>query len=163
MFAFLVRGPKGAAGAAGAAGAQGDQGIQGIQGVKGDTGDTGAAGPGLEYVPRDDETAFDFDKDDLTNDNAWHDLDLSGIISATARIVHLRVGYGCASVGKKLNLKPYAASTDKGSLVFQTTIANVPENQSGQLACLNQLIRYRLENVTWSWCDIAILGYWQLV
>ena len=48
--------------------------------------------PGLRYVHRGNPTAYDYDQRTLTHDGAWHTLDLSAIIPANAKLVHLRLG-----------------------------------------------------------------------
>lgn len=52
----------------------------------------GGAGGGLIFVDRGDPAAVDLDKDDVTIDGAYHDLDLSGIITdSDAVIVEFRM------------------------------------------------------------------------
>lgn len=86
----LLRGPKGDTGEAGAGGAKGDTGDAGAQGEQGEQGPVGAAGA-LNYVDRGDPAVEDFDRDDVTEDGNWHDLDLSSIVPANAVMVHIHV------------------------------------------------------------------------
>lgn len=45
----------------------------------------------LSYTDRGDPSSWDYSKADFTTDGEWHTLDLSGIVSEGATVVHLSV------------------------------------------------------------------------
>ena len=118
-----------------------------------------AAGvPGLTYVAS-GATGYDFTAGSFTKDGAWRALDLSSIIPANAKMIHYRVGFGATATGKAFAIKPLVGDTMFGANVFQTIIANIPENHSGICACSSQQVFYMAVSATWSWIDFVILGW----
>jgi len=76
---------------------------------------------GLTYDDRGDVESEDFSVGDLTKDDNWHDLDLSGIIAVNTKLVILKV-YG-------------ATSANKGYIYFKTKGHTTGKNRHG--LCIN--------------------------
>lgn len=52
----------------------------------------GGGGGGEVYVNRGDPATYDWDQGDLTINSAWHDLDVSGVVTdADATLLHLHI------------------------------------------------------------------------
>jgi hypothetical protein len=66
----------------------------------------GGAGGGLVFVDRGDPAAVDFDKNNLTIDGAWHEIDFSAIITdSDAEVVEFRMIIRDAVAGKAFTLR----------------------------------------------------------
>jgi len=108
-----VFGSKGPRGDDGEAGAKGDQGDTGEAGAKGDDGDQGIQGEqGIQGVPgvnafniRESGVGVDFDHNDLTDDDAYHDMDLSSIVGSRSCLVLCRVLLRCDAGGKFFEMR----------------------------------------------------------
>lgn len=159
MWSFLKRGARGDAGATGAQGSQGDAGAKGDQGDKGDTGDTGAAGT-FNYTDRGDVDAFDYEMGVLTEDGAYHALDISGVVGVGVRLVLLHVSMGATTAGKTCSFRTNGVSTtfNTGKLCTQINGNSI----SGDLWVLTDasgVIEYAFASATWSFIRIVIRGW----
>lgn len=162
MFAFLVRGPKGQdgdAGATGDTGAQGDAGAQGAQGDQGIQGIQGIQGPSM-FTDRGDVAANDFEEGDLTMDDAYRDLDLSGIVGANAVLVMMRVRLMSDEGQKRIVLKTKGSSNapntafsyDGGAGLAVDHIQFVMTDAAGKL-------EYKASVATWSIIELTVRGW----
>lgn len=112
------------------------------------------------FVDRGDPSANDFTQATLTADDAWHDLDLSGIVPAGAVAVYLKFVIIASSVNryvllrKKGNVNEYAAPTVRS--VFANGI-----NDASLIVALdtNQFCQYKLSNIVWTVIAVSVLGW----
>lgn len=159
MSNFLVRGPRGDTGATGA---KGDTGDTGAKGDKGDTGDTGAQGDigPSNYTHRGDPASPDFTQATLTEDNDWHDLDLSGIVGAAVRLVLIRIVTQVDAAGKGAIIRPKAQSNSYNVGKLYSQVANVYQAQDFLvLTDAAGKCEYLFATATWTTIQITVGGW----
>lgn len=113
------------------------------------------------FVDRGDPAAYDYAKEDLTIDGAWHDMDLSGIVSEHAKAVfiigHLR-GAGWdwhIKFRKKGNVNEVAHGG------METIRANIERHRSSIVALdSSRKIQYKVDDEAWDTLDLAVKGWW---
>lgn len=113
------------------------------------------------YVDRGDPAAYDFTQATLTQDNAWHDLDLSAIVPAGTRAVNLNLRGRHSSTGKELlfrangNVNYHNASglrTVVGSLYLYNEITIALDS--------NRIIEYKAMSPNWTNISISVKGWY---
>jgi hypothetical protein len=120
--------------------------------------DTNTATP----ADRGDPSSDDFTKADLTVDTAWHDLDLSSIVTdSNSTFAILKVEIDNTSAEKYIffrkngNTNQYnrnSAYTQVGNIAISFTMT-VPMDS-------NQVIEYKIQNVgTWNAINITVIGW----
>jgi len=159
MLNIVIRGPRGEDGAAGAKGDQGDTGAkgdQGIQGIQGETGEQGAS----SYTHRGVVSTVDFDKDDLTLDDAFHQLDLSGIVGEAARLVLIRVRVWGVNGNPRLIIKT-GAEQGSENMAFVYTISAATPNETSVWVMTSSTgrIDYKASVATWTSLDLVVRGW----
>jgi hypothetical protein len=104
----------------------------------------GVGGGGHVYVDRGDPSSWDYVVGDLTVDSAWHDLDLSSIVTdSDALLVHFRVQITSSSGGKVVMLRENGNTNSYNSLVCLKSSDGVPQIQDGLVSCdTSQVIEY---------------------
>lgn len=113
------------------------------------------------YVDRGDPAVYDYNKEDLTIDGAWHDMDLSGIVSEKAKAVfiigHLQ-GNGVdwhIMFRKKGNVNEIAHGG------METLRANVERHRSSVVSLDDdRVIQYKVDDEAWTTLDLAVKGWW---
>lgn len=152
MSGFLVRGPRGSQGIQGVQGDQGDAGLQGEQGIQGIQGVPGVASVHI----REPFAEPDFDKDDLTADASWRDLDISAIVGEQAVVAVLKVELRADGGGQHFDIKGgvpgswYPAShcyTNQNNVTVGYDII-VVTNSSGLLNYAQSVATWAITNVT---------------
>lgn len=126
------------------------------------TGDLIVSGiaPGIGMQDRGDPVAYDFTKPDFTIDSAWHDLDLSAIAPAGAKVIWLSVGVsssGNAAVffRKKGNANAFNIQRAIG------IAANVLAYSLPVFCDTNRFVQYYVENSgVWTSINVSVTG-WQ--
>lgn len=113
------------------------------------------------FVDRGDPAAYDWAKEDLTLDGAWHDLDLSTLIPAGAKAVfimgHLK-GAG-AEWGIKFRKKGNTNEINHGGM--QTLRANITRHRSSTVAVgSDRVIQYKADNEAWTTLDLSVRAWW---
>lgn len=113
------------------------------------------------FVDRGDPASYDYAKEDLTIDGVWHDLDLSAIVPATARVVLLsgRVEGNAVDWGIKFRKNGNTNEINKCSM--ETIRANVIRHRS----CIvpigsDQILEYNVDNQVWTTLDVVVRGWW---
>lgn len=115
----------------------------------------------LGYFDRGDPGAFDFDEDDLTTDNAWHDLDLSAIIPATAQGVVLHLKFRCPNAGAPIRFRKKGNVNLFNTSICGTSVANV--THWDDLICpidVNRFLQYQIANLAWITIEITVSAWW---
>lgn len=113
------------------------------------------------FIDRGDPAVVDFDKDDLTQNNAWHDLDLSGIIPSNATAVLLTIEIDSVFTQKKLWIRKNGNANTINKSQILTAVANgnrgadftVPVGTDG-------IIEYLTSVPPWTRLDITVKGWW---
>ena len=114
----------------------------------------------LAVVERGDPAAFDFTEADLTMDNAWHDLDVSGIIAdANVKWVLVTMHIADAAKNKQLHLRKNGNSNEVAVVCIETLASSDPSHQNGWVPCDgNQVIEYKATAAISS-VDIVVMGW----
>jgi len=113
------------------------------------------------YTDRGDPASYDFDKDDLTKDAAWHDLDLSTIVPSIARAVFIIGHLEGNAVDWEIRFRKKGNTNDVVHSGMETIRANVERHRSSIVAIgSDQTIQYKVDNEAWTTLDLAIKGWW---
>ncbi len=113
------------------------------------------------YVDRGDPASFDFTETDFTDDGAWHDLDLSAIIPATARALLIEFDINTVNREKHIRIRKYGNTNAINHQDIETFIAGA--HQSGSVIVAvdsNRIIEYNIDAATWTELDMTIRGWW---
>ena len=116
--------------------------------------------PSSALVIRPQYTSEDFLLVDFTNDNAWHDLDLSGIVpdKAYAVIVNLRIGATYYPESTRWRTK--GSTTEFGAVKAGTYPVGSYRWHQLIIACdSNRVIQYRNSSGSWTTLDFNIYGW----
>jgi len=113
------------------------------------------------FVDRGDPAVYDYAKEDLTIDGAWHDMNLAGIVPIGAKAVfiigHLQ-GNGAdwtIMFRKKGNVNEVVHGG------METLRANVERHRSSIVALdTNRKIQYKVDDQAWDTLDLAIKAWW---
>ena len=113
----------------------------------------------LNYVDRGDPSDYDFDKDDLTTDLTWRDLDLSSIVPEGAQLIHIRVRLASFDLAG-LQFRKKGNTNTINTVTTKIQVANIYYYEDFFVACdNNRKIQYLASDVTWTNLDIAIRGW----
>jgi len=113
------------------------------------------------FVDRGDPAAYDYAKEDLTIDGAWHDLDLSGIVSEKAKAVFILGHLMGNAVDWKISFRKKGNVNEIVHGGMETLRANVERHRSSIVALDdNRVIQYKIDNQAWDTLDLAIKGWW---
>lgn len=114
----------------------------------------------INYYNRGDPAAADFAHTDLTIDNAWHDLDLSGIIPKNTKVVLLRIVLTCDAAWRNVLFRTKGNSNEINCSYLRNFSAGseipfdviVSPDSSG-------IIEYKVTPDTWSKLTITVAGW----
>lgn len=116
---------------------------------------------GLSYVGRADIATYDFDANNLTQDGAWHTLDLSAIVPAGAKAVVLRLGASHSSAGRYFRVAPlgYTGSCNQANVTSQ--VANVINEQTTIMPMNTaRTLSYWATSGTFAAIRVFVMGWW---
>lgn len=112
------------------------------------------------FVDRGDPAVSDWDQDDLTMNNAWHDLDLSAIVPAGAIAVLLLVAFLDDTLNSYLEFRKKGNSNAMNVGVVTATVINVSHQEDILVACdSNRVIEYHATEDLLS-VYITVRGWW---
>lgn len=116
---------------------------------------------GLSYVARADVATYDFDTSNLTQDGAWHTLNLSAIVPAGAKAVVLRLGAAHSSAGRYFRVAPLGYTQSPSGANVATQVANVINEQT-TIMPMNaaRTLSYWATSGTWAAIRVCVLGWW---
>ncbi len=113
------------------------------------------------FNDRGDPAVYDYDKDDLIKDGAWHDLDLSAIVPAGAKAV-LVVGHvGSILYDLKISFRKKGNIYEINHSEMETLRAD--PDRCRMLICAvdtNRVLQYKADADTWSILDLAVRAWW---
>ena len=113
------------------------------------------------FVDRGDPAAYDFAKEDLTIDGAWHELDLSAIVPDVARAVFIIGHVEGNAVDWKIRFRKKGNTNDINHGGMETLRANVTRHRSSIVAIgSDQIIEYKADNQAWTTLSLAVRGWW---
>lgn len=115
---------------------------------------------GQTFVDRGDPATGDFEVGDLTTNNAWHDLDLSGIVTAGATHVCISLTAECACGTGKGRFRKNGNSNEYNMLWVTSYNPNKDAHISGFVALDGDLkIEYKIADITWATFRILVCGW----
>lgn len=117
---------------------------------------------GHKYVGRGDPSTVDFDKDDLTQDGNYHDLDLSAIIPKNIKLLILRLTVNTLEASISGMFRTKSNSNEINVEQFYTLVGGNPRYFTFLLSPnSSRIIEYKLGSASWSVCNITICGWWK--
>lgn len=118
------------------------------------------AGGGLTWVDRGDPASVDFDKDDLTIDYNWHELDLSTIIPKNAKLVMLRVIVNVMEIGRFCRFRKAGNSNDYNTVKIRTQAGAAEYAVTTFVSCnTDGVVEYKIQTAVWNKFDITVGGW----
>jgi hypothetical protein len=115
--------------------------------------------PGLKYVHRTDQAAYDYDATSLTQDSAWHTLNIAAIVPANAKLVLLRIGASHASAGRYFRVARVGDTQTFSCVNVATQVANIINEQTAPIVCTGQQIAYWATSGTFVALRLLVLGW----
>lgn len=113
------------------------------------------------YVDRGDPAAYDFAKEALVIDGAWHDLDLSTIVPKTARAVLLKTRLKSANPGDRVRYRRDGNTNEINTCSCEALRANITQRRMSVVAITSaQVIEYNADDIAWAELDISVRGWW---
>ena len=112
------------------------------------------------YVDRGDPVVMDFDKTDITADGAWHDLDLSVIVPAGAKLVDIAFEIQNDTIGLYVMLRRHGGVGTANILrqYIQRSAVNI--RQRGFVVLdVDRIIEYWASSTTWTMINITVCGW----
>lgn len=116
---------------------------------------------GLRYVSRGDLAANDFSGFDLAQDGAWHTLNLSTIVPASAKLVLVRFGGYSTSLGEAFNVKAAGYTNNINMRSLGEPVANQSAEAREIFECIGQAIQYQISFASWDSRFLTICGWFE--
>lgn len=115
----------------------------------------------VNMVSRGYFTGHDFTINDFTTDATWRELDLSAIVPAGTKFVHLRINLLHSAIGSMLILKKNGTASDNNNTAaWSTLVANVNIYNTFLVECdSDRKIEYWASNIVWGGIWLNILGW----
>jgi len=120
----------------------------------------GTHGTKSGFQDRGDPGAYDWTEATLTEDNAWHDLDLSGIVAAGAKAVLFKVVMKDGATGTTFDLRENgnANAVSMGTIITQVSNVWV----TGDLICAcdsDRKVEYKA-SAAFDNLNVLVKGWW---
>jgi len=113
------------------------------------------------FVDRGDPAVYDYAKEDLTIDGTWHDMDLSGIVSAKAKAVFIIGHLQGNGIDWTIMFRKKGNVNEVVHGGMETIRANVERHRSSIVALDdNRVIQYKIDNQAWDILDLAVKAWW---
>ena len=113
------------------------------------------------FVDRGDPAAFDFDLNDFTKDGTWYDLDISGLITISARAVLIEFEFETVMAEKEIKLRKYGNSNTVNHWDVETFVGNKHQSAMAIVAVdENRIVSYNIDTANWTSLDAVIRGWW---
>ena len=113
------------------------------------------------FIDRGDPAAADFDQTGLTYDNAWHDLDLSGIVPANAVAVAFLVVNKVNAIGTGTWIRQKGNANDFNLYLQIHQVANTFLVTDGVCPIGSDgLLEYKFSPIPYTGTQITIKGWW---
>lgn len=116
---------------------------------------------GLKWIDAGQKDTHDFTVSDFTNDSSFHDLDLSAKVPANAKWIILGVKIKGSVISSFMEWASKSTSTGYPQYNMAMKVTAVIEAATIILPLDgDKKVQYRLQaGVTWSSCDVDIIGY----
>lgn len=115
----------------------------------------------LGFFDRGDPAAVDFTTVNFTTDNAWHDLDLSGIVPANAQSVLFSVVLNDNFIARGFRIRKKGNINGINVCRLDLLIANI-DHYADWTCPVNsdRLIEYRATAGAWNTIVLSVKGWW---
>lgn len=112
------------------------------------------------YVDRGHHPAHDFTFGDFTVDNAWHNLDLSGLVPENAKGVNLHCVGSSTNAGEIIYVKPPSHTATFASCSLRSQVAGV-HNCFRRFFALdsNRILEYRITGDGWTNIQMSVKAW----
>lgn len=114
---------------------------------------------GLKYVHRGNPLTYDYDQTTLTQDGAWHTLDLSAIIPANAKLVHLRLGASASAAARYLRVAKTGVTGGFATVNVATQVANIINETDAIVDCVGQQVDYWTTGAAFASLRFCVIGW----
>lgn len=113
------------------------------------------------FVDRGDPAIEDFNSGDITDDDAWHDMDLSGIVPAGAKAVAISVSMLAVQTGLAFYLRRKGNANAFNVAVGYTQVAYLAKGLDLVVPLDgDRFIQYNAANGNWLVLDVTVKGWW---
>lgn len=114
------------------------------------------------YYDRGDPAAYDYAKEDLQLDGAWHNLDLSDIVPVCVKAIFIIGHVEGNGIDWKIMFRKKGNVNEINHGGMETIRANVERHRSSIVACdTNRVIQYKADNQAWTTLNLGIRGWWR--
>jgi len=118
-------------------------------------------GKGKCYVDRGDPANYDFEGNDFTDDDNWHDLDLSSIVPEHTKGVAITWRMRSAAINKWIRFRTKGNANLLNTSICTTQVANQTITVDGIVAVdTDRFIQYQLTAGNYSILRLLIKGWW---
>lgn len=118
------------------------------------------SGGGMTLYNRGNVVVPDFDKDDLTIDSDYHDLNLASIVPVGATMVQLQIGLYSSNVGNRVIFREKDYSVNYVSQRVYVMAANIPNDPRVWFGLnADRVMEYAADAVTWSVINITVVAW----
>lgn len=115
--------------------------------------------PGLRYVHRGNPVAYDYDETTLTQNGAWHTLNLSAIVPANAKLVHLRLGASASASGRYFRVAKTGFVGVYATVNVATQVANIINETDAIVDCVGQQVDYWTTGAAFVALRFCVIGW----
>ena len=115
--------------------------------------------PGLRYVHRGNPTAYDYTHTTLIQDGEWHTLDLSAIVPANAKLVHLRLGILHSTTGRNIQVAKTGVRNGFAMVNLAVQVAYIFNETDALVDCTGQQVDYGKTPGTPSSLRFCVIGW----
>jgi len=113
------------------------------------------------YVDRGDPVGWDKGVGDFTTDGTWRDLDLSAIVPAGVRTIHIHCVMNDDVATSEILFREKGNANEVNYLGGPCIVANIWRDIDGIVSCdANRVIQYKGSNVAFAAINLTIRGWW---
>lgn len=124
---------------------------------------SGGSGGGSVYVDRGNVAAADFLVGDFTQDEAYHELDISSIVGVGERLVLIEGYFRHTTIGKYFDFAELTSGSGYNKHRVYSTVTNVNEHPCFWVkTTASGKIAYNASTPAWSVATIYIRGWFEL-
>lgn len=113
------------------------------------------------FAARGDGANWDWEVGDLTQDNAWHDLDLSGIVPEHAKVVLFTFSYSATNIGIVARFRQNGIAQEIPIARRITLLANISHWTDLTIPVdTNRIIEYKFPVAGFTTLNLRVIGWW---
>lgn len=113
------------------------------------------------YIYRGDPANVDYTQATLTQDGAWHDLNLSALVPEHAKAVDVSILFINTANAKVGWFKRKGQANDRNASVISSHSPNQPQAQDLTIALdTNRTCEYKFDADGWTYIALTVKGWW---